>query len=122
MDFSAGVAEGLRTHGHDAYRVDSALPANAADDAILALARREGRVLVTFDRGIAARLASSGGSAPSVITLSMSDRTTAGVLPVLLQILADDQDALVAGALVLYRATAAGVTKRVRRLPLTRHP
>jgi predicted nuclease of predicted toxin-antitoxin system len=44
---SPRTIEFLQSLGHDAIRISERLPANASDQAILALARKEGRVVLT---------------------------------------------------------------------------
>jgi predicted nuclease of predicted toxin-antitoxin system len=46
----ARIATFLARHGHDATRVARDYPAGLPDERVLAIARREGRVLVTNDK------------------------------------------------------------------------
>jgi predicted nuclease of predicted toxin-antitoxin system len=118
MDFSPAVATGLAANGHDAYQVADVGPPNTTDEAILERARNEGRVPVTFDRGIVPRLARTGAASPSVINVIVEDRSAEAVLPVVLSSIAADGPSLQSGAVVIYRHTGTRAIKRVRPLPL----
>ncbi|MGE0539012.1 MAG: DUF5615 family PIN-like protein [Dehalococcoidia bacterium] len=48
-----GVVVDLRAAGHDAHSVHDEEMVGAADSELLAIAQREGRVFLTFDKGIA---------------------------------------------------------------------
>jgi predicted nuclease of predicted toxin-antitoxin system len=66
---SPRVAERLRKAGHDAVHVrDYALQA-AEDEAILARAAQEARIVVAADADFATLLVLSGGAAPSAILI-----------------------------------------------------
>jgi predicted nuclease of predicted toxin-antitoxin system len=57
----------LKARGFDIYRVSDVLPRDAADLQILALARAEGRTVLSQDLDYSALLASTGSSQPSVV-------------------------------------------------------
>jgi predicted nuclease of predicted toxin-antitoxin system len=61
------AAEALRKLGHDAVHVGELGLSTAEDHDLIALADREGRVVVTFDADFHAILAASGAPGPSVI-------------------------------------------------------
>jgi predicted nuclease of predicted toxin-antitoxin system len=62
----------LRQAGWDVVRSSERLPANASDEEILALARQEGRTIVTQDLDFSALLALRGLDQPSLITLRLA--------------------------------------------------
>jgi predicted nuclease of predicted toxin-antitoxin system len=66
---SALVAEALRQNGHDATHVRDYGLQSADDDVILALAKKEGRVLVSADTDFGTLLAQSQETQPSVLLL-----------------------------------------------------
>ncbi|HVT59247.1 MAG TPA: DUF5615 family PIN-like protein [Thermoanaerobaculia bacterium] len=62
----------LQQEGWDVIRSSEFLPVNALDEEILALARREGRTVVTQDLDFSALLALQGLDRPSLITLRLA--------------------------------------------------
>lgn len=67
----------LRNAGHDTVHVGELGMAGAADELILALARRDQRVLATFDVDFHTLLALSNAAGPSVIRLHMEGLSAA---------------------------------------------
>jgi predicted nuclease of predicted toxin-antitoxin system len=63
----------LRQAGWDVVRSSELLPANASDEEILALARHEGRTIITQDLDFSALLALRGLDRPSLITLRLAN-------------------------------------------------
>lgn len=114
-NLSPVVAAGLRGGGHDAvHAVDVGL-LTASDEAILAAAAEDDRVIVSADADFAALLALGHLSKPSFVLLRSADHLTsreqADLLLANLSAVADD---LEGGAIV----TFARGRLRVRRLPI----
>lgn len=63
----------LRQAGWDIVRASDRLPANAADEEILGLARQEGWTILTQDLDFSALLALRGLDRPSLVTLRLSN-------------------------------------------------
>jgi predicted nuclease of predicted toxin-antitoxin system len=104
----------LQSLGHDAVRVSERLPANASDQTVLALARREGRAVLTQDLDFSVLVAAAGESQPSVITLRLESPRVERVNEVLLSALPKLADSVGQGAIVTVEDTRV----RVRRLPI----
>ena len=62
----------LRHEGWDVARASEFLPATAADEELLLLARQERRAILTHDLDFSALLALQGHSQPSLITLRLA--------------------------------------------------
>ena len=62
----------LRSLGHDVVRVNEVMPVDSPDEAIVAQARRDRRVVLTQDLGFSAIIALSGAAFPSVISLRLA--------------------------------------------------
>jgi len=60
----------LREQGHDVVEATTAAP-EAADAALIAMSRREGRVLMTFDRDICRLIQSESAPHPGVVYLRL---------------------------------------------------
>jgi predicted nuclease of predicted toxin-antitoxin system len=72
MNISPLTINSLRKADWDIVRVSELLPVNAPDEEILALGRREGRVIVTQDLDFSKLLALSGYDTPSLVSLRLS--------------------------------------------------
>lgn len=86
----------------------------ASDEAILARARADGRVVVTLDADFHALLALSGERAPAVIRLRDEKLRGEDVATIVLQVVQTDAAELAAGAVVTVRQGVA----RWRSLPM----
>jgi predicted nuclease of predicted toxin-antitoxin system len=84
------------------------------DDRIIEKAKREVRVILTFDLDFGELLAAAGETVPSVILFRMRNETPAAVTPRLFRVLQSCRDALEAGAIVIVEDDGY----RVRRLPI----
>ena len=84
---AADVATALRTAGHDVVRVSELGMARADDSEILALAQREGRVLVTLDEHFGDWAVLPLSSNPGVIRLKVNPATSASIRMLLMAFL-----------------------------------
>ncbi|HLQ76955.1 MAG TPA: DUF5615 family PIN-like protein [Terriglobia bacterium] len=80
----------LKSLGHDVVRVNETLSANASDESIVKMARRESRIILSQDLDFSRIIAISGQTSPSLISLRLEssrieyvNRTLSRVLPVL---------------------------------------
>jgi predicted nuclease of predicted toxin-antitoxin system len=112
------TAEYLRSLRHDAIRASDRLPATATDQEIVALARAEGRVIVTQDQDFGALLAASRQATPSVVNLRIEAPRVERVNAVLREVLATAENALNRGAII----TVEDDRFRIRRLPIGSEP
>lgn len=80
------ITAALLRAGHDAVRVSDVAP--AADDAVMALARREARALVTQDKGIGGMTVRHGLAEHGVVLLRDVRVDRAAVQRLLLELLA----------------------------------
>ncbi len=64
------IAEWLREQGHDVVEAATVAP-EAADAELIAISRREGRVLMTFDRDIGRLVQSDAAPHPGVVYLRL---------------------------------------------------
>ena len=108
------LAAELRRAGHDAVHVRDLGMAAATDQAIFDLAFQEDRVILSADTDFGMILASRSTAKPSVVIFRQSDKRPTVVLAVLMSSLAQIQEALQAGALVVFQDRRI----RIRRLPL----
>lgn len=104
----------LNDLGHDAIRAVDRLPPTARDQELVQLAVRENRIVLCFDLDLAALVAGSGSSFPSVITFRTRRRRAEFISNLLRISLPAIHADLVRGALVTI--DDAGV--RIRRLPV----
>lgn len=114
MNISPKTVEALRHRGWDIVRVSQFLPVNATDQEILALARRQGRAVVTQDLDFSALLALGGYKQPSLITLRLTVSDPETVTRRLLDELPRFEEVLQEGRVVTIEDSAV----RVRKLPI----
>ena len=90
--------------------------ATASDEALIAWARREGRVVVTLDADFHALMALSNASAPSIIRIRIERLRGQALADLLDRVIAACANDLDSGAMVTVDVRAV----RVRLLPLVR--
>jgi len=116
---SAMVAEALRQNGHDAAHVRDYGLQTADDDVIFALAKKEGRVLVSADTDFGTLLALSKETEPSVLLLrSVASHRPDYQVALLLANLPTVEDFLARGSIVVIERGRI----RVRQLPIIGGP
>lgn len=111
---SPRTVEFLRGLGHDAIRVVDRLPGDASDAEILALAGREGRVVLTQDLDFTGLVALQDPAGPSLVILRLGSPGVERVNQVLASILPAVEDALRRGAIV----SVDDQRVRIRPLPM----
>ncbi len=104
----------LRQQGHDAVHLSEERLQRAPDEAVLAKARQENRVLLTMDLDFGYLLAVSRAVLPSVILFRVSDERAEIINERLADILAECADDLESGVVVSVGERAF----RVRSLPI----
>jgi len=114
MGISRRTIAWLREQGHDARHVRELGMQRAADAAILALARDEGRVLLTLDLDFGYLMATGGAMLPSIILFRLGNQTAEFVTMRLADVLEFFLGDLQMGAIISVEEAAI----RVRRLPI----
>ncbi|HEY7443498.1 MAG TPA: DUF5615 family PIN-like protein [Vicinamibacterales bacterium] len=69
------VGATLRETGHDVAFARHQQLTGAPDEQLLTVAAREGRVLVTFDRGFASVIQHPPGDTPGIVVIRLRDQT-----------------------------------------------
>jgi predicted nuclease of predicted toxin-antitoxin system len=108
------VADLLVDHGHDAVHVSDIRLRGAPEEAVLAAAEEDERILITADTDFGPLLALSGAAQPSVILFRRPGRRSAERAELVLTILDLVGKALHRGAIVTVETTRI----RVRELPI----
>ncbi|MFZ5469314.1 MAG: DUF5615 family PIN-like protein [Myxococcota bacterium] len=116
LHISPITVEELRRAGHDVLRATDRLAPTAPDEALLALARAEERILVSQDQDFGALLAASGAARPSVINLRIPFPRIERINAALRATLTLAAEALTRGAVVVVEERRV----RIRRLPIGR--
>jgi predicted nuclease of predicted toxin-antitoxin system len=96
------IAAELKSLGHDVLHVRDVGLAKGSDAAILELAAREQRVIVTQDTDFGTLLMAAGRKEPSVILFRMRDGRPASQVALLRQHLHDLESSLLQGAIVVF--------------------
>jgi predicted nuclease of predicted toxin-antitoxin system len=116
MGVSPATIRALNEFQHDAVHVRQLGMARASDASILAKAREDGRIVLTFDLDFGEIMAAGGANGPSVIIFRLHDQSSASVTPRLMKVLAACENKLLAGAIIVVEDQRF----RVRQLPINR--
>lgn len=108
------IVEWLRQNSHDAVHLREQNLIRMPDDEIFTKAKREGRVILTFDLDFGEIVAASGKKIPSVITFRLRNTRTPHVIVRLAKVLEDSITALEEGAII----TVEESRHRIRSLPV----
>jgi predicted nuclease of predicted toxin-antitoxin system len=114
MGISMRTVEWLRLNGHDAVHLREQGLQRLPDDAIMAKARTEARIVITMDLDFGYLLAVSGSRGPSTVIFRLGDERSQAVNERLEATLASCGTDLQAGAIVSVSESAI----RVRQLPI----
>ncbi len=114
MGLAQSTLAWLRDNGHDAIHLRDQGLHRLSDSDITEKARKEGRVIITFDLDFGDIMAASGGTAPSVIILRLDDQRPQQVNSRLMQVLKESSEPLVKGAVISVDENR----HRVRMLPI----
>lgn len=106
----------LRARGHEVVHLREQGLQRLADSAILAKARAESSVVITFDLDFGDLLAAGADGGPSTIICRLANETPAFVTPRLEQVLEECEPDIAQGAIVILE----DARYRVRRLPIAR--
>src|SRR5579862_1527373 len=98
MGVSMTTVFALRRLGHDVTHLREQGLMRMEDPDIVTKARREGRILLTFDLDFGEIMALARHASPSVILFRMRDQTPRAVTPRLAVVIQECQALLVAGA------------------------
>ena len=104
----------LRALRHDVLHLSEQALHRLPDDKILDLARREDRVILTFDLDFGDLLAAGSHRLPSAIIFRLRDQTPPSVNPRLLTVISEREEDLRVGALIIVEDNSY----RLRRLPI----
>ncbi len=115
LNLSPRLADQLRRAGHDATHAASRSLHAAPDEAVLGVARAEGRVLVSADSDFGTILAASRATRPSVLYLrGTTGRRVEQLAERIIAALPNIEEDLTSGSLVVIEPTLI----RIRPLPI----
>lgn len=114
MGVSMSTVQALRRQGHEAVHLREEKLEHLPDTDILEKAKREHRIVVTFDLDFGDFLAAGGHFFPSVIIFRLRDQTPSSVTPKLLEIVSHQGNELETGMLIVVEE----MRYRIRRLPI----
>ena len=114
MGVSMTTVDALRQAGEDVVHLRDEGLHRLPDNHILGKARREQRIVLTFDLDFGDLLAAGGAATPSVILFRLRNQTPAAVTPRLAQVLSACRADLDRGAIVIVEDERY----RTRRLPI----
>jgi len=116
MNLGTEVAVWLRTQGHDAVHLRELGLQELGDQAVLAKAMAEKRVVLTFDLDFADIATAAGEARVAVILFRLRSAETARIIDRLRAVLTSAARALETGAVVIVEEARV----RIRRLPIGR--
>jgi predicted nuclease of predicted toxin-antitoxin system len=116
MNLATEVAVRLRAQGHDAVHLRELGLQDLGDEAVLAKAMAERRVVLTFDLDFADIATAAGGARVAVILFRLRSAQTTRIIDRLGQVLTSAGRALEKGAVVIVEEGRV----RIRRLPIGR--
>lgn len=108
------IAKGLKEAGFDAVHVRDINMRSSADEIIFEHARQNDRIIVSADTDFGTLLALRKYSKPSVILFRTTDKRPQSQLSLLLTNIAEIEDALTAGSIVVFEDSRI----RIRELPI----
>lgn len=114
MGVSQSTVLWIKEQGFDAVHVRDEGMKDASDAKILEKARKEERIILTYDLDFGDLMSASKETYPSVIILRLENETPLNVNKRLKQVLEESSEALVRGAILSVEETR----HRVRLLPL----
>lgn len=114
MGVALRVVAWLRSEGHAAVHLREQGLLRLPDDQIFAKAKEEDRIVLTFDLDFGEIVALSGGEPNSVVLFRWHNTGTPFVIRRLSQVLADAEEALRSGAIIIVEDHR----HRIRRLPM----
>lgn len=114
MGVAMRVVEWLRNAGHDVVHLREQGLHRLPNGQIFAKAKDEDRIVLTFDLDFGEIVALSAGESNSVVLFRLHNTTTPFVIRRLSQVLADAEEALLSGAIVVVEDHR----HRIRRLPM----
>lgn len=114
MGISVSTVQALRSDGHDAVHLRDEGLIRLADEEILEKARREQRVVLTFDLDFGDLLATGALNFPTVLIFRLHNGTPNSVTAHVRNVVTQRRRELEEGALVIVE----DARHRVRRLPL----
>jgi predicted nuclease of predicted toxin-antitoxin system len=116
MGVSHTTVVALRAADHDAIHLRDEGLIRLPDPMIMAKALAESRIVLTFDLDFGDILATAGSKGPSVIIFRLRNQTPAAVNPRLFRVIADCEQELLGGAIIIVEDEGF----RLRRLPIRR--
>ncbi|HWQ70026.1 MAG TPA: DUF5615 family PIN-like protein [Patescibacteria group bacterium] len=114
MGISMSTVRALRQQGHEVVHLREEGLGRLPDAAILAKARQEQRIVLTFDLDFGDLLALGGHEFPSVIIFRLHNEIPSFITITLLNVLAQRAQVLLEGAIMIVEDTRY----RIRRLPI----
>lgn len=114
VGISMSTVRSLREEGHDAVHLSDEGLQQLSDEHIIEKARREARIVLTFDLDFGDLLALGLTDSPSVIVFRLHDETPSSVTPKLMEVLRQRGEDLERGAVIVVEDTRY----RLRSLPI----